>query len=74
MSVSSINSTGFSSEAVTSKPDPTQVKKTAQQNQDVKNLLTATQNKPAPQAQSTPPVPSINASGQTVGQVINVKA
>ncbi|MFZ6864074.1 hypothetical protein ACO0K7_15690 [Undibacterium sp. Ji67W] len=77
MSISSINSNSFSSEAVTSKPDPAQVKKAVQQNQDVKSKQDSTQQIPVPQAQTTqsaPPVPSINTSGQTVGQVVNVQA
>ncbi|MBC3863514.1 hypothetical protein H8K32_15520 [Undibacterium jejuense] len=77
MSISSINTNSFSSEAVTSKPDPAQVKKAAQQNQDVKNKQDSTQQTPVPQVQTTqaaPPVPSVNTSGQTVGQVVNVKA
>ncbi|MFZ6687728.1 hypothetical protein ACO0K0_08280 [Undibacterium sp. SXout11W] len=74
MSISSINTSGYSSEAVSSKPDPAQVKKAVQQNQDIKNQQDSTQQTPVTQAQTAPPVPTVNTSGQTVGQLVNVQA
>ena len=82
MSISSINTSGFTSEAGNLKADPLQVKKALQQNHDVKNAVASAFTpaaKGTTQAQTqaiqpTPLIPSINTDGQTVGQFISIKA
>jgi len=76
MSISSINTSSYTSEAVNNKPDPAQVKKASQQNQDNKSIGGTNTTNPVPVAssQTTTPTPSVNTSGQTVGQLINIKA
>ncbi|MFZ6691758.1 hypothetical protein [Undibacterium sp. SXout20W] len=80
MSISSINTSGFTSEAGNLKADPLQVKKAVQQNHDVKNAVASAFTpaaKGTTQAQAIQPsplIPSINTDGQTVGQFISIKA
>ena len=76
MSISSINTTGFTSEAIASRPDPTQVKKTSQQNHDAKDATQSITSTPSASQSPTSVLltPSINTSGQTVGQFVSVKA
>ncbi|MFZ6849080.1 hypothetical protein [Undibacterium sp. RuRC25W] len=85
MSVSSVNTAGFSSQTISNKPDPAHVKKAAQQNHDVKDAATTNAStKSATSATSAAPVqqaspaalltPSVNTTGQTVGQFVSVKA